>query len=488
MVVSAAASLDTAFNDYVDAAGIDAKMSFAGSDELAAQIRQGVKPDVYAAANTSLPDELHKEGLVGEPTVFATNTLVLAVPQDSQIDSLDDLTKPGTSIVMGDPTVPVGSYTREVLDHLPADQRKAIYDNVRSEEPDVSSISGKLTQGAADAGFIYITDVTASSGQLKAIQLPADLQPERGLRGRGGDRREEPRRRPRLHRGSAQRGRGHGARGGRLQASAGLMRRAAFAVGLFLALFLVLAFLTLPIVAIFVHTSPGDLISSLGEQDARDALWLSLKTSLAALAIIVIVGTPAAYLLATREFRGRSVVVTLIELPLVLPPAVAGIALLASFGPEGLFGSALDDAGIQLVLETAGVIVALTFVAAPFYLRQAQEAFAAVDRNLLDAARTLGASEARAFIRVAVPSAGQGIASGIALAWGRALGEFGATLMFAGSFPGITQTVPLAIFARFSDDFTAALALSGVLVIVSAALLLSVKVLGRSPILGGGAP
>jgi molybdate transport system substrate-binding protein len=177
LVVSAAASLDTAFNDYVDAAGIDAKMSFAGSDELAAQIRQGVKPDVYAAANTTLPDELHKEGLVGEPTVFATNTLVLAVPQDSQIDSLDDLTQPDTSIVMGDSTVPVGSYTREVLDHLPADQRKAIYDNVRSEEPDVSGISGKLTQGGADAGFIYITDVTASAGQLKSIQLPADLQP-----------------------------------------------------------------------------------------------------------------------------------------------------------------------------------------------------------------------------------------------------------------------------------------------------------------------
>jgi molybdate transport system substrate-binding protein len=177
VVVSAAASLDTAFNDYVDAAGIDAKMSFAGSDELAAQIRQGVKPDVYAAANTTLPDQLHREGLVGEPKVFATNTLVLAVPQDSQIDSLDALTELGTSIVMGDPTVPVGSYTREVLDQLSADQRKSIYDNVRSEEPDVSSISGKLTQGAANAGFIYITDVTASDGQLKAVQLPAALQP-----------------------------------------------------------------------------------------------------------------------------------------------------------------------------------------------------------------------------------------------------------------------------------------------------------------------
>jgi len=177
LVVSAAASLDAAFNDYVDAASIDAKMSFAGSDELAAQIRQGVKPDVYAAANTTLPDQLHKEGLVGPPTVFATNTLVLAVPKDSQINSLDDLTQSGTSIVMGDPSVPVGSYTREVLDKLPADQSKAIYDNVRSEEPDVSSISGKLTQGAADAGFIYITDVMATGGQLKAIQLPADLQP-----------------------------------------------------------------------------------------------------------------------------------------------------------------------------------------------------------------------------------------------------------------------------------------------------------------------
>jgi molybdate transport system substrate-binding protein len=177
VVVSAAASLDTAFNDYSDATGIDAKMSFAGSDELAAQIRQGVKPDVYAAANMTLPEQLHSDGLIGKPTVFATNTLVLAVPQDSQIDSVDDLIKPGTTIVMGDPTVPVGSYTREVLGKLPADQRTAIYDNVRSEEPDVSSISGKLTQGAADAGFVYVTDVTASAGQLKAIQLPAELQP-----------------------------------------------------------------------------------------------------------------------------------------------------------------------------------------------------------------------------------------------------------------------------------------------------------------------
>ena len=255
------------------------------------------------------------------------------------------------------------------------------------------------------------------------------------------------------------------------------IRRSWFTALAFVALALSLAFLTIPVIAIFTNASPGDLVSALGQHDAREALWLSLRTSLAALAIIIVVGTPAAYLLATRNFRGRSLVLTSIELPLVMPPAVAGIALLAAFGPEGILGGAIDDAGIELVLQTAGVIVALTFVAAPFYMRQAVAAFSALDRSWLEAARTLGAGPARAFLTVAVPSARAGLAAGTALAWGRALGEFGATLMFAGSFPGITQTAPLAIFARFSDPdgFTAALALSAVLIAVSGALLLTVK-------------
>jgi molybdate transport system permease protein len=263
-----------------------------------------------------------------------------------------------------------------------------------------------------------------------------------------------------------------------------MRRRGPFAIALVGALAVTILFLVLPVVAIFADTPPGELIDSLGSDASRDALWLSFKTTLAALAIIVVFGTPAAYLLATRNFRGRSAVMTAIELPLVLPPAVAGIGLLAAFGPSGIFGSALEDAGIRLVLETSGVVVALTFVAAPFYLRQAQEAFAAVDPRLVDAARTLGASEARAFWRVAIPCAGSGITAGLALAWGRALGEFGATLMFAGSFQGITQTAPLAIFAQFSTDFPAALALSAVLVAASAGLLLGVKLLGRAPLLG----
>jgi molybdate transport system permease protein len=281
---------------------------------------------------------------------------------------------------------------------------------------------------------------------------------------------------------------GAGARpGGAAGARPGLAARRVpwFPALLALALAAALTFLTLPIVAIFVDTSPARLLEALGEKGALDALWLSLKTTAMSLAIILVVGTPAAYLLATRSFRGKAAVVTLVELPLVLPPAVAGIALLAAVGPSGVLGGAVEAAGVELTLATAGVVVALTFVASPFYVRQAMAAFASVDRTLLDASRTLGVSEARSFVRVMIPSAMPGLAAGTALALGRALGEFGATLMFAGSFQGITQTVPLAIYDRFSTQFDSALALSAVLVAVSAAILLSVKLVQGSEALGG---
>jgi molybdate transport system permease protein len=257
-----------------------------------------------------------------------------------------------------------------------------------------------------------------------------------------------------------------------------------FAAGLAAALAVVLLFLALPILAIFVDTGPGRLLSTLDDPATTDALLLSLETTTAALALIVVFGTPAAWFLATRRFRGRAAVLTLVELPLVLPPAVAGIGLLAALGPRGLLGGTLEDAGLTLVLQTAGVVVALTFVAAPFYIRQAVAAFAALDRSWLDASRTLGAGEARTFARIAIPSAAPGLVAGLALAWGRALGEFGATLMFAGSLRGVTQTAPLAIYDRFGDDFDAALALSAVLVCVSAAILMAVKLVAGSGVLG----
>ncbi|WP_028060943.1 ABC transporter permease [Candidatus Solirubrobacter pratensis] len=249
-----------------------------------------------------------------------------------------------------------------------------------------------------------------------------------------------------------------------------------FAALLVAALAVVLAFLILPVVAIFLDVGPAQLVSSLDDPSATDALRLSLQTSLTAIVLIVAVGTPAAWLLATRSFRGRELLVTLVELPLVLPPAVAGIGLLAALGPRGL----LAPLGVSVALSTAAVVIALTFVSAPFYVRQAQAAFGAVDRSWLDASRTLGAGEARTLARVAIPAALPGLAAGLALAWGRALGEFGATLMFAGSFRGVTQTVPLAIYERFATDFTGALGLSAVLVCVSAALLLGVKLAFRA--------
>ena len=182
LVVSAASSMTEALEqcgpEFGKAENADVKMSFAGSDELAAQIRQGAKVDVYAAANTRLPDELHTDGLLETPVEFATNDFVLTVPKDSEIDSVEDLTKEGTTVVIGSESVPIGSYTRETLAKLPPDQAKAILANVRSNEPDVKGIVGKLIQGAADAGFVYVTDVNATNGELTAIKLPAELEPQ----------------------------------------------------------------------------------------------------------------------------------------------------------------------------------------------------------------------------------------------------------------------------------------------------------------------
>jgi molybdate transport system permease protein len=248
-----------------------------------------------------------------------------------------------------------------------------------------------------------------------------------------------------------------------------------------LCLAVTLVFLGLPVVALFTDASPGALASSLGDSSSLTALRLSLETSAIALALILLVGTPAAWMLATREFRLKPALVTLIELPLVLPPAAAGIALLAALGPHGIAGGLLDDAGITLVLTTAGVVVAMAFVASPFYIRQAQAAFESLDPRLLEAARTLGATEARRFTRVAIPLARNGLVAGAALAWGRALGEFGATLMFAGSLRGVTQTAPLALYERFATDFDGAIALAVVLLAVSAAVLVVVKLATNAP-------
>jgi len=245
------------------------------------------------------------------------------------------------------------------------------------------------------------------------------------------------------------------------------------------ALVVAVAFLALPVVAIFLRVPPAQLVEQLADERARDALVVSLRTSLVAHALVVGVGTPAAYLLATRSFRGRSLVVSLLELPLVLPPAVAGLGLLAAFGRSGLLGRELDALGLQIPFTQLAVVLAICFVASPFYVRAAIAAFAAVDVDVVAAARTLGAGEARTFARVVLPLAAGGLGAGSTVAFARGLGEFGATIMFAGSLPGRTQTAPLAIYDALDEAFGVALALSALLVLLSVLVLVLSKVLPR---------
>jgi molybdate transport system permease protein len=257
------------------------------------------------------------------------------------------------------------------------------------------------------------------------------------------------------------------------------MRRT-IGIGLFVAVAAVtLAFLALPIVGIFVHTSPGKLFGQLSNPVVRDAFVVTLKTSLIAQALILLFGTPTAYLLATRRFPGHSLAVTLVELPLVLPPAVAGIGLLTALGREGLLGSSLSRLGVTLPFTQTAVTVAVAYVASPLFIRQAIASFEATDPQLPAASRTLGAGPVRTFFRVVLPLARAGLIAGLALSFARGLGEFGATIMFAGSLQGVTQTLPLAIYQEFDiqpDGFTTALAMSGVLVLLSAVLLLTLRI------------
>lgn len=255
------------------------------------------------------------------------------------------------------------------------------------------------------------------------------------------------------------------------------MRGRGFDVVVIAGAVLALAFLTLPLIALFTQVPLRDVPSLLCDPVVKDAIAVTLRTNLIADALILLLGTPTAFLLARRRFPGRAVAITLVELPLVLPPAVAGIALLACFGRGGLFGDALADSGIVLPFTEWAVVMAVAFVAAPFYVRQAIAAFGAVDPQLPAAARTLGASPWRTFRRIDLPLAASGLAAGAVLAFARGVGEFGATIVFAGSVRGETQTLTLGIYDQLESNFDAALAIGILLVVLSGAVLLGVKML-----------
>jgi molybdate transport system permease protein len=258
------------------------------------------------------------------------------------------------------------------------------------------------------------------------------------------------------------------------------LARAGVAVAATLVVAVVLAFLVLPIVALVTYQPLHGLIEGFGARVATDAILVSLKTNAIGFALMIGLGTPFAYILARSRFRGRTVVITLVELPLVMPPAVAGLGLLVAFGRLGLLGHTLSAFGVNLAFTQAAVVFAIVFVASPFYLRGAIAAFEAVDPALLDVASTLGAGPLRRLLTVAIPVAAGGLGAAAAVAFARGIGEFGATILFAGSLQGSTQTLPLAVYSLFDANLDQAIAIGVLLIIVSAAILLTAKLLARS--------
>ncbi|MCC6663631.1 MAG: molybdate ABC transporter permease subunit [Polyangiaceae bacterium] len=243
---------------------------------------------------------------------------------------------------------------------------------------------------------------------------------------------------------------------------------------------LLVLFLALPIVSLFASASATDVASGLRHPLVWPALRLSLTTTLITLAIVVTLGTPLSWTLSRRQGRFWQALESAIQLPVVIPPAVAGVALLLAFGRRGLFGAVLGGAGWSVTFTTTAVVMAEVFVSAPFFVQAATSAFRRIDPQLVLVSRTFGASPLRVFFRVAVPLAAPGLGAAAAMAWARALGEFGATLMFAGNLPGTTQTLPLAIYTALEADLRAAQAISMALVVVAFSLLWFVRVTLKS--------
>jgi molybdate transport system permease protein len=238
---------------------------------------------------------------------------------------------------------------------------------------------------------------------------------------------------------------------------------------------LLLAFLALPVIALFVTVSFADLSVGLQHPLVLPALRLSVLTTVTTLCFVVLLGTPLAWLLASRRGRLGDAIETAVQLPIVIPPAVAGVAMLLAFGRRGLLAGLLYPNGWSVVFSTAAVVMAEVFVSAPFYIQAATSAFRRIDAQWLVVAKTFGASPWQVFYRIALPLSARALVAGAAMSWARALGEFGATLMFAGNLEGRTQTLPLAIYTALESDMRAAQALSIILVVVAFALLMLIK-------------
>ncbi len=418
----------------------------------------------------------------GEPFVFANNRLTIAVERGNPhaITSLDDLSDDGLVVVLADPTVPAGAYAAELL------ERAGITIDPASLETNVRAVASKVALGEADAGIVYRTDIAAYPGQLDSVEIPSQLNvtaayPIVVVRNSGAAD-------ALLAFVLGEAGRQALARCG-IRAAVSTERRRGTETSVVLTVLGVCGALVfvLPLVALLIKVpwrSIGDIATS---GPIRSALWLSLVTSIVAAVISLVFGVPLAWVLARSRLPGRNLLRAICTLSMVLPPVVGGVALFLAVGRRGLIGEPLERwFGITLPFTTPAVVLAQVFVAMPFLVLTVDAALEGLDHRVEDAARTLGGSEWYVFRHVTLPAIRPAVLTGVVLTWARALGEFGATITFAGSLPGVTRTMPLETYLALETDLDRAVLLSLVLVAVSFAVLYGLRgrwvgaALGRS--------
>ena len=473
VTVFAAASLTEAFTqiaeDYEGPHDVDVRLSFGPSDGLATQIQEGAPADVFASASPKWMDAVEADPGVTDRADFARNLLVVIVPAGNPagLGSLDDLGQPGIKLVLAAEGVPVGDYAREMLANAGiADEALA---NVVSNEDDVKGVVQKVALGEADAGIVYRTDVTATvEADLEVIDVPADVNveavyPIAALAGAPDPGTGVRRLRSRARAGDARSG--GLPRTVRTRLPAGVVALAALGV----------TFVLLPVAGLLDRAPWGQVGELLTSEIALEGLRVSLIVSLGAAAFSILIGVPLGLVLGRTSFPGIAVVRALALLPLVLPPVVAGIGLLTAFGRRGLLGGPARAIGLELPFTTAGAALAAAFVSFPFVVLAVEAGLRSLDTRLEDAAASLGGSRWYVLRRVTVPLLAPQIVAGAVLAWARALGEFGATITFAGNFRGETQTMPLAVFEALQSDPGAATILSLVLVVVSLGILIALR-------------
>ena len=500
ITVFAAASLTESFTEVGDAftaANPDATatFSFDASSALVQQITEGAPADVFASADTANMTKLTDAGLNGsEPEIFATNllTIIVAPGNPLGITGVADLANPAIKTVICAPEVPCGNYANQIF------TAAGVTVTPVSLEQNVRGVVTKVTAGEADAGIVYVTDVIAAGDAADMVEIPDDINvvAEYPIATVAASQNQEV--------GEAfidfltGAGRPGHPRRVRLRSAMSVAapdppvavrhRRVGqerLPVPALILAVVAIAFFALPFLGLLWKAPWGDVWSILTSDSALTALRLSLWCSLWATFAALLFGVPLAWLLARVSFPGRGLVRALCTLSMVLPPVVAGVALFYSLGRRGLLGQYLDRwFGFTLPFTTAGVVVAQTFVAMPFLVITVEAAFRQLDTRYEDAARTLGASRWYVFRRVTLPAIRPGLVAGAVLAWARALGEFGATITFAGNFPGRTQTMPLAIYLTNEINPDEAIVLSLVLIAVSFGVLVAL----RDRFLGGGRP